>query len=606
MGRPFLASTAVAVACLLSAGATYGSAQASGQSVVSVRAALVAADLQVKPVPLHQLLLVRVGDSSATTSFRTGLDGTARQTATPGSYWLRSVEPVQLAGRTYRWNVAVTLTRGQVLNIELTNVNAVVDSLKVAVQPSTHELAPEIVVYNRLKRGIVLVQAGLGHGTGFFIDTLGGLIVTNDHVISGERSVSVMIDSIHRMLAQVVTHNHDADLALLRINSLACHDCPRLRLARSDSAGQIVVPGERVIAVGFPLSQTSTLTSGIVSSVRQRAIISDVNINPGNSGGPLLNLTGEVVGVNTFAEQGQIGPGVSGSILITELSPLLKKASDTLATLPSPPFRVLPTLSGLPYPLAELRTAAESVPADAYDGLQEFKAGNFVLSVSTPVANLVFFKKYDDEISKDRRKREARAGLSGDERYSDFGDYREWIDYVGELTSPAVRIAVLPKQGETFGSALGRALSASAGYVPGRAKYVFKGDVQDVEWYRNGSPIDPVVGGRTPQRVYVQNAWVEMKDVAYEGFYVFDPSVFTPDSTGAPPSIVAHISDLKHLNDQDWVELSGEVVARVWNDFGPYYLRSGRTFKPADAERFKSGLDSLCARMHCQQDGGNP
>jgi len=381
-------------------------------------------------------------------------------------------------------------------------------------------------------------------------------------------------------------------------------------MAKPDSTGAIVVSGERIIAVGFPLSQQSSVTSGIVSAVRERAIISDANINHGNSGGPLLNLAGEVVGINTFIDPGGNGPGVSGSILITQLAALLKRAADTLPTLPVPTLTMLPTLSGPAYPLTELRAAAESVPADAYDDLQEYKVGNFILTFSTPVANFVYYKRHENEIAKDRRKREARAGLSEEERYTEVGELRDWIDYVGDLTSPAISIEVVPKQGETFGSALARGLSAAGGYGAGRAKYVFKGDVQDVEWYRNGEPTNPIMGGRTPQRVYVSNAWVEMKDVAYRGLYVFDPTVFAPDSTGAPPSIVAHIYDLKHPDDRNWEELPGELVARIWNDFGPYYMRAlpKRGFTPADPLHFKSGLDSLCARKHCdiQEDKPRP
>src|SRR2546426_3378708 len=521
-------------------------AQTPRQATVSVTAALVAEELHVRPVALHQIELTRVGDTTATIAFRTGLDGKARQTIAPGSYRLRSAGPAQLLGKTYRWDLPITVGRGQTLEVELTNVNAVVDSVRVVPRVAAREIAPEIAVYNLVKRGVVRVEAGLGRGSGFFIDTLGGLVVTNDHVVAGERAVSVALDASRRVAAQVVVRDHDVDLALLRLTASACADCPRLRMARPDSTGAIVVSGERVIAVGFPLSQQSSVTSGIVSSVRERAIISDVNINHGNSGGPLLNLAGEVVGVNTFIDPGGNGPGGSGSILISQLAPLLKRAADTLSTLPVPVLTVLPTLSGPAYPLAELRAAAESVPADAYDDLQEYKTGNFILTFSTPVANFVYFKKHENEIAKDRRKREARAGLSEEERYTEVGEVRDWIDYVGDLTSPAVSVEVVPKQGETFGSALARGLSAAGGYRTGTAKYVFKGDVQDVEWYRNGELTNPVVGGRTPQRVYVSDAWVEMKDVAYRGLYVFDPAVFAPDSTGAPPSIVAHIDDLKH------------------------------------------------------------
>ena len=576
-------------------------AQSSSQATLSVTAALVGQELHVQPVPLHQLILVKTGDSSTTFKFHTGLDGKALQYAPPGTYSLRSVSAVELGGKRYRWDAAVVLVRGRVLQVQLDNTNAVVESLAPAptVQVGARQVAPEIALYNRVSRGIVRVDAGLAHGTGFFIDTLGGLIVTNDHVLSGEESFSVTIDTIHRLPAQVVVRDHDADLALLRLNSLACFDCPRLKMAHPDSTGSIVVPGERIVAVGFPLSQRSTVTSGIVSSVREKVIISDVNLNPGNSGGPMLNLAGEVIGINTFNEQGDHGPGVSGSILVTQLAPLLKRAVDTLASLQKPRFALLPMISGPSYPLAELRAAADSVPSDAYNDMQVTKAGNFAISITTPVANFVYVKLYENEVAKDRRKREARAGLSEEQRFSEVGTYRDWGQYVGPETSPAVSIEVDPRQGETFGSALSRALSASAGYVPGRAKFVFKGDVQDVVWYRNGYPIDVVVGGRTPQIAYVSNEWIEMKDVAYRGLYVFNPTVFAPDSTGGPPSIIAHISDLKHPNDADWVELSGDVVARIWNDFGPYYRRTGRPFVAADPERFKSGMNALCAREHC-------
>src|SRR5207248_7211339 len=105
-----------------------------------------------------------------------------------------------------------------------------------------------------------------------------------------------------------------------------------------------------------------------------------------------------------------------------------------------------------------------------------------------------------------------------------------------------------------------------------------------------------------PQLEKLSYTCIEIKDYAYRGLYVFDPAVFAPNSTGAPPSIVVHIYDLKHPDDRNWKELPAEVVARIWNDFGPYYqrIRPERSFIPADAQRFRSGLDSLCAHLHCE------
>lgn len=584
-------------------------AQERQQATISVTVALIAEELQVRPVPLFELDLVSVGDSSVAKRFRTGLDGRGREMAPPGNYRLRSVAPARLLGRAYGWDIVVGLARGKVLEVELTNVNASVDSSIGTIEAPGRQLAPEIAIYERVKRAVVRVRAGLGHGTGFFIaDTVGELIVTNDHVIAGEREISVELDSLRRVPGQVVVRDRDADLALLRVTPAACPGCPRLRMARPDSNGAIAVPGERVVAIGYPLSQQSTVTAGIVSNVRDRAIISDVNLNPGNSGGPLLNMAGDVVGVNTFGEQGTLGPGVSGSILIARLAPLLARAADTVHSLIPPEFVLLPGFEGPAYPVAELRAAAESVPPDDYIELEGLSLGNFVLTFSTPVANFVHAKVYEREVSKDRRKREERARLSEEERYSELGFYRDWIEYVGELTQPAVYVEVRPKLGETFWSALGRGLSAAQGWYAGPGKYVFKGDVQDVRWYRDGAPVNPVRGGRTPQRVYIENNWVVMKDVAYRGLYIFSPAVFAPDSTGAPPSVVVEIYDLKHPKDRNLFELPPEVTARIWNDFAAYYrsVHPQHAFVEARPSRFKSPFRELCREFACQLGPPSP
>src|SRR2546422_10854244 len=93
------------LAFLLMANLVPFAAQTPRQATVSVTAALVAEELHVRPVALHQLELMRIGDTAATIAFRTGLDGKARQTVLPGSYRLRSVATVQLQGKTYRWDL---------------------------------------------------------------------------------------------------------------------------------------------------------------------------------------------------------------------------------------------------------------------------------------------------------------------------------------------------------------------------------------------------------------------------------------------------------------------------------------------------------------------
>lgn len=190
---------------------------------------------------------------------------------------------------------------------------------RAAVAPGNQNNAGDLVgVADRVRRGVVSVSAPSGGrvagGSGFVIDGRGH-ILTNDHIVSGASSVSVLGSDGRRVSAEVVGRQPDADIAVLRVSATAL---PPLSLGRS--AGVRV--GERVLAVGSPLGLSGTVTSGIVSAVdrqvrfgdsRQAAVQTDASINPGNSGGPLVNARGEVIGVNsaiaTFRGGGSIGIG---------------------------------------------------------------------------------------------------------------------------------------------------------------------------------------------------------------------------------------------------------------------------------------------------------
>jgi serine protease Do len=137
-------------------------------------------------------------------------------------------------------------------------------------------------------------------GSGFIIDKEGH-VVTNNHVIEDADQIKVKLDDEKEFDAQVVGRDPSTDLALLKIK--AGNDLPAIKLG--DSA-QLKV-GQWVVAIGSPFGLERTVTAGIVSA-KGRVIGSgpyddfiqtDASINPGNSGGPLINMKGEVVGINT-------------------------------------------------------------------------------------------------------------------------------------------------------------------------------------------------------------------------------------------------------------------------------------------------------------------
>ncbi len=138
-------------------------------------------------------------------------------------------------------------------------------------------------------------------GSGFFI-TKDGYLVTNHHVVDGADEIVVRLEDRREYEAKLVGSDEASDIAVLKVE--AEEDFPFLRLGDSTSLQR----GEWVFAIGSPFSFEQTVTAGIVSGKgRQNArqqyvpfIQSDVAINRGNSGGPLLNMQGEVVGINSW------------------------------------------------------------------------------------------------------------------------------------------------------------------------------------------------------------------------------------------------------------------------------------------------------------------
>lgn len=138
-------------------------------------------------------------------------------------------------------------------------------------------------------------------GSGFIVDKA-GYIVTNKHVIEDAARITVKLDSGEEFDAKVVGSDDQTDLAILKID--APHDLPFVKFGDSDKAEV----GDWVLAIGSPFGLTKTVTAGIISQTRretpyatafQRFIQTDAAINRGNSGGPLVNLDGEVIGINS-------------------------------------------------------------------------------------------------------------------------------------------------------------------------------------------------------------------------------------------------------------------------------------------------------------------
>jgi len=168
-------------------------------------------------------------------------------------------------------------------------------------------LMPWPTIYNQVKDSVVLIQTNLGLGSGIVYDTKGH-IITNHHVIEGAETIQVSFLDGNISSASVVGMDIYSDIAVIKVDP----EVTTLYPVVLGSSSELAV-GLPVAAMGNPFGLSDTLTVGIVSSLERTLTAAgnyviidiiqiDAAVNPGNSGGPLVNIYGQVVGVNTAIE----------------------------------------------------------------------------------------------------------------------------------------------------------------------------------------------------------------------------------------------------------------------------------------------------------------
>ena len=218
----------------------------------------------------------------------------------------------------------------------------------------------------------------VGNGSGFIVDER-GYILTNAHVIANASYISVRLHSEQTFPATVIDVDQVADLALLKLEAKYEQKFPTLKFGKSSE----LQPGEWVVALGSPLSLKNTITSGIISTVGRTSkelasicvkrdgwdmeyIQTDAPITEGNSGGPLVNLDGEVVGINTLTAFPGIGFAVPSQIAEKFVSTALKTSYKEK----SKKYGIGMFISSLnPQILDSIRHSLHDLPADIQKGV---------------------------------------------------------------------------------------------------------------------------------------------------------------------------------------------------------------------------------------------
>jgi len=235
-------------------------------------------------------------------------------------------------------NLSMLETELENLRFQLSSAQQEIDSLKEEIRIiDIGETSPDIGVieiYNQTRNSVVLIQTNTGTGSGWVYDT-DGHIITNNHVVEDAITIQVTFQTGNILDAELIGRDPYSDMAVIKV------EAPQglLHPLKVGISSELLV-GETAIAIGNPFGLANTMTVGVISAVGRQmdatdgyvivdVIQTDAAINPGNSGGPLLNLQGEVIGMNTAiisrsADFSGIGFAIPSDTVTREVNSLIE------------------------------------------------------------------------------------------------------------------------------------------------------------------------------------------------------------------------------------------------------------------------------------------
>ena len=246
------------------------------------------------------------------------------------------------------------------------------------------------------RSAVVRIQTSSGSGSGVIFETQGqtGYVITNHHVVEGEVRVSVIVNDSTTYRGSVLGTDSTRDLAVVSI----C--CGSFRTLPFGNAATLQ-PGDAVVAIGYPLGLAgeATITRGIVSALRydsahRRDVIqTDAAINPGSSGGPMLSMSGEILGINTFRyERTDSGRPVDRLGFAISEQTVREQIPTLRARVPTPTPAPRPTVTPTQGRSRAFGPTSGELPHDPSDGLIETENAN--VSIADMMVEATFVNPY--------------------------------------------------------------------------------------------------------------------------------------------------------------------------------------------------------------------
>jgi len=432
-------------------------------------------------------------------------------------------------------------------------------------------ISPEAKIFNKAKNQVCTVYGKSGHGSGFLIDAR-GLLITNDHVLGDNpQHLSVQFNDNLKVKGKIILRNNYKDIAIIAVNPSIIKGLQLEPLHLAVKSDTMLFEGERVLTIGSPLNQTKILTTGIISKIEKGTIIHDANINPGNSGGPLININGDVIGINTFGDFADRGPGIYGSVIITEAFDVIAEAYMLLPTMDLNEISTAP-LPVLPKDMFPLQALEESVSEKIVPKDYNFTLGKFEVLFQTPPMVYSVSKQKEKRLSDSRETQSQTVN-----KYELYSDLKNWASSTGHYT-PIVKMIIDPTIGQTSASAAGNvALALLAGFAGtgyyGSQKYEFKSDVKAVQFFKDSTEIVPINSSYLYTTIdfntYTYSSRQSGEDMAQKAIIDLPIEAFLPDDQGNFSTYKIAVANYKDGMTYTYT-IPANTIYKINKDFSPY------------------------------------
>jgi len=521
-------------------------AAAQTGAVLHIKVVLIDADGKETPVPRHALLVSDNPTSAPPRRIVTGIDGTAELTLRPGNYTVESDRPAAFAGKAYQWVETLNVRAGDANVLVLTAKNAQVEALAPGAAADAPEADPSSLLM-QWRDSVVALWTPTTHASGFVIDAR-GLIATSQRVVGGAASVEVQLGPELKVAATVVAADPARGVALLRIEPALIAAVKPVPLGCSTAAWPVVSADQEIFTISAPMREPKGLSSGLVSHVEPRTLVTDLDLLPGRAGGPAFTAGGIVIGLTSpVPEDNEVTRALTR---VARVDGLCEVIATTEARLKGPAASErLPVEPSKPFPVDALKTAAAG-RAGSLNPYQ-LSSSDFDVAFITPV--MVYGAQFQQDQVRQRR------GSGPDQPFlRSLLDFGNWSDYVAAFP-PVLLVRVTPKRVESFWTTVARGAAQTQGVSLPPMKH-FKSGFLRLTAFCGTAPVMPI-------HPFKLERPVSETDSIYEGLYVFDAGALRPECGAVRLELYSEKEPAK----ADTLVVKAKVIEQIRQDFVPYW-----------------------------------